>query len=70
MDIGLTNLEMHEIEQEIDRISAAVELLNPDMLEDALTLARYDEILDYYTSLLQTSYKKARIFESNLRLVV
>ena len=61
---------MHEVEQEIDRISAAVELLDPDVFEDSLELARYDEILDYYTNLLQASYKKARIFESNLRLVV
>lgn len=66
----LTNIELHQIEQEIDKISSLADSLNPDVFEDSQKLARFDEILDYYSDLLQTSHKKARIFESNLRLVI
>ena len=65
----LTNIQIHQIEQEIDDISLKCDSLNPDILEDTEVLARYDEILDHYMSLLQSSYKKARIFESNLKII-
>lgn len=65
----LTNLQLHQIEQEIEKISVLREGLDPEVLEDAYEIARYDEILDHYENLLKYSYKKARVNESGLRLV-
>lgn len=65
----LTNIQLHQIKQLIADISSKCDSLDPDIFEDAEKLARYDEILDYYSSLLESSYRKARIQESNLRVV-
>lgn len=65
----LTNLEIHQIEQKIEQISAKCDSLNSDNFEDSQILARYEEILDFYLNLLSSSLNKARISESNLRLI-
>ena len=66
---SLSNIQLRQIEQEIDKISAICDDLTPESLEDAEKLARYDEILNYYESLLKNSFKKARIAESGLSLI-
>lgn len=69
-DSILTNIELHQIEQQIETISMAFDTLNPEVFDDAEKIARYEEILAYYESLLQSSFKKVRISESGLKLVV
>lgn len=66
----LTNIEIHQIEQEIEKISNAFNGLDPELCGDAEEIARYNEVLAYYQDLLENSFKKARVFESGLRLVV
>tara|TARA_B110001454_G_scaffold28073_1_gene27446 strand:- start:38305 stop:38520 length:216 start_codon:yes stop_codon:yes gene_type:complete len=65
----LTNLEIHQIDQKIEQISMKCDSLNSEIFEDSQKLARYEEILDFYLGLLNSSLKKARISESNLRLI-
>lgn len=69
-DTLLTNIELHQIEQQIEKISIAFDTLDPEVYEDVEKIARYEEILAHYESLLQSSFKKARIDKSGLRLVV
>lgn len=66
----LTNIELHQIEQEIDKISTAFDVLDPEVFEDSQKIDRYEEILAHYESLLKGSHKKARISESGLKLVI
>lgn len=65
----LTNIQLRQIEQEVDQIIARADVLNPDNPDDAETLY-YDDIkLDEYISVLEGSYKSARIKESGLRVI-
>lgn len=65
----LTNIQLHQIEQKIEKILADCDNMNPEIFEDAEKLTYYNEILTHYESLLKESFKRARISESGLRLV-
>jgi len=65
----LTTIQLKNIENAVDEIIARADILNPDNADDAETLF-YDDIkLDEYISILESSYKNARIKESGLRVI-
>lgn len=65
----LTNIQLRQIEQEVDLILARADILNPENPEEAETLYNDDIKLDEYISVLEGSYKNARIKESGLRVI-
>ena len=65
----LTNSELNMFEQEIDRIKARVDFLNPNDTNDAQDLFYYDLILDDYLAVLKKSCRSAQIKESGLRII-
>lgn len=65
----LTNIQLRQIEQEVDLILARADVLNPENPEEAETLYNDDIKLDEYISVLESSYKNARIEESGLRVI-
>jgi hypothetical protein len=65
----LTKLQLRQIEKEIDKIIELTNKLNPDNPNDAEILYFEDIKLDQYISVLERSYKNARIEESGLRVI-
>lgn len=67
---ALTNIQHHEIETEMEKISSRLECLNPDFYSDYLEICRLEESLDFYIMTLEKAYSRAKIQESTLRLAV
>lgn len=65
----LTNFQLKEIEREVDKIIALTDHLNPDNPDDAEILYYEDIKLDHYISILERSYKNARIEESGFKII-
>jgi hypothetical protein len=66
---ALSQIQLKEIEQEIDEIVARAEVLDPSNPHDSEILYFDDLKLDEHIAVLESSYRKARINESGLRVV-
>lgn len=65
----LSKYELKVIESKIDEISKRAEILDSTNSFEARILDADDAALDYYLSVLERSYRKARIEESGFKLV-
>jgi hypothetical protein len=65
----LTKGQLAEIEQQVDSIIALVDRLNPNNPDDSEILYYKDIELNKYVTILEESYKNARIEESGFKIV-
>ena len=65
----LKQRELQQVEDEIDALISSIDSANPTQSSDAWKLEVTESRLLRLIELLESSYRKTRVLESNLRLV-